>query len=201
MNEKVRQFNHIYTLPMKSTDSDIVDDMEYPCYVQPFIQGVRCLYNPMRGFWNGRGIPFVVNLDHLKWESIYDITLDGVLTLPQGYTHRQTISATSRQNRLTPLLEYHIFDLVLYGTFEGRWNTFWKDYWDDECPKYDNKPQPVVRTPTYPIDNSNELEETIRFLLDREVIQEHIILRLNSCEYEMGQMNKDLRRIRTSNII
>ena len=195
MSEEIRQFNLIYTLPMRTITYHSMDGIEYPCYLQPFTPGIRCLYNPMRGFWNEKGIPFKVNLGHLKWESVNDITLDGVLTLPQSYTYRQTVSATTRQNKLTPLLEYRIFDMVLYGTFEGRWDTFWQSYWDDEHPKYENKPDRLMRTLTYLIDNSNELEETVGFLLDRGIIRDYVVLRLNSCEYKMGQKNRDVRKV------
>lgn len=109
-------------LPMLAQDfKSRKNTIKFPCWCQPKFDGVRCLFNPKLGFWSRQGKLFDnANLSHLAWNSVDYITLDGELMLPAPYTFQQTVSAVKKQSELTPLLEYHVFDAVIEGTFDSR---------------------------------------------------------------------------------
>lgn len=175
-----------YLLPMlaqdyKSKSKKIV----FPCAGQPKLDGVRCLFNNRLGFWSRQGKPFdAVDLNHLRWEELDIYTCDGELILPQPYTFQQTVSAIKKQNELTPLLEYHVFDFVIVGPFHSRWNMWQK--------LENNKPERVKKVPTAPLLDQSDVEDCLqKFLLEG---YEGLILRNLDGEYEVAQRSNDLQK-------
>ncbi|HYT41567.1 MAG TPA: hypothetical protein VEP90_04435 [Methylomirabilota bacterium] len=183
--------DNIYTLPMLAQDYKTrANKIVFPCFGQPKLDGVRCLFNPKRGFWSRQGKPFnAVDLSHLRWDSIENITLDGELILPKPYTFQETVSAIKKQNELTPLLEYAVFDLVVHGTFKGRWSTFLKDRCDD---KYPDKPARLYLVQTLPMYSIEDVHTWLQRYLEEGY--EGIILRNYEGEYEIGQRSVDLQK-------
>lgn len=185
------QFISIYTLPMLAQDYKArANKIDFPCFGQPKLDGVRCLFNTNRGFWSRQGKPFnAVDLSHLGWETIEEITLDGELILPKPYTFQETVSAIKKQNDLTPLLEYHVFDLVVHGTFLGRWLNFWKRVEDG---KYPLQPRQLYQVPTELIENTEDIQKRLFYHLSEGY--EGIILRNFIGEYEIGQRSVHLQK-------
>ncbi len=87
---------------------------QYPVYVQPKLDGTRALHRADVGFWSRKGkiyLPQVVQ--HLDLGLGSEVTFDGELILPMGYTFQQTVSAIKKFDpELSPLLEYHIYDIL-----------------------------------------------------------------------------------------
>jgi DNA ligase-1 len=60
-----------------------------------------------------------VDLSHLHFNTA-GCVIDGELILPKGYTFQETCKAIKKQRDTTPLLEYHIFDIVHSASFSTR---------------------------------------------------------------------------------
>lgn len=159
----------------------------FPCFGQPKLDGIRCLYNHKQGFWSRGGKPFnAVNLDHLRWEGIDIITLDGELILPEPYTFENTSSAVKKQNEFTPLLEYHIFDAVIAGPFRTRLKTL------QILKAETNMPFRTHLVPTPTLFNMSDVEVFLQEYLTQGY--EGLILRNMEGEYEIGQRSTDLQK-------
>jgi len=181
-----------YTLPMLAQDfKSKKHKIQFPCYGQPKLDGVRCLYNPALGFWSRQGKPFTaVNLDHLRWDAIEYITLDGELILPPPYTFQQTVSAIKKQNELTPLLEYHVFDMVTEGPFRSRYHSLKMIHIHQVI----NKTSKVTLVETVSLQDMSSVEGMLQTYLTEGY--EGLILRNASGEYEIGQRSNDLQKFK-----
>jgi DNA ligase-1 len=85
--------------------------IEYPCFVQPKLDGHRALYDGEK-FWTRKGklyLPDVVK--HLRFNT-HGYIVDGEIMLPPGYTFQETTSAIKKCNKNTPELQYHVFDVI-----------------------------------------------------------------------------------------
>lgn len=101
---------YIYPMLAKKFDEKKV---KFPCFIQPKLDGCRAIYIPEEKCFRSRKQKKFLHLDHLTTilEDI-DIPLDGELILPKGYSFQDTISALKRKNENTPLIEFHVFDIV-----------------------------------------------------------------------------------------
>jgi DNA ligase-1 len=97
----------------------------YPCHVQPKLDGVRALYVTEGGsFFSRLGKVFIHECtEHLIMKELRgsNVLLDGELILPAPYTFQDTIRAIKKfRSELSPLLEFHVFDVVLDEPWEDR---------------------------------------------------------------------------------
>lgn len=87
-------------------------DIKWPAYIQPKLDGFRCLSNGEIA-WSRKGKPFVPAVQELLKFNIGNAILDGELMLPkEEFTFQETVSAVKRRNKNTPLLEYHVYDIM-----------------------------------------------------------------------------------------
>lgn len=102
--------SYIYPMLAKKFEEKRV---KYPCFVQPKLDGCRAIYFPSERKFRSRKQKQFENLDHLV-KDLTDIKypLDGELILPQEYSFQDTISAIKRKNSKTPLLEFHVYDII-----------------------------------------------------------------------------------------
>lgn len=85
-------------------------------FIQPKLDGVRMLFDGTKG-WSRQGKLFLPEvLQHLLTNTNQYI-LDGELILPPPYSFQETVSAIKKyRESLSPLIEYHVYDLVLADT-------------------------------------------------------------------------------------
>lgn len=84
----------------------------YPCFIQPKLDGVRCLYNSAIGFWSRQLNAFDPKVTAHLTTDTGGLTLDGELLLPR-HTFQETISAIKKYRKdLSPQLIYVVYDLV-----------------------------------------------------------------------------------------
>jgi DNA ligase-1 len=102
-----------YELPMLAHSfTKRSHNIEYPCYIQPKLDGFRCMFDSKRGFWSRGGKPFeAADLSHLKFNTGGYI-LDGELMLPAPYSFQQTCKAIKKQREESTLLRFYLFDVV-----------------------------------------------------------------------------------------
>lgn len=111
----------IPTLPMLAHEfKKHSNKVTYPVFIQPKLDGVRCLYNGLN-FWSRKGKKFLTSVtSHLVFDTENQI-LDGELMLPPPYTFQQTVSAIKKYDpELSPQLRYYIYDVITDQTFEER---------------------------------------------------------------------------------
>jgi DNA ligase-1 len=174
-----------FLLPMLAKDhKDTAKRLVFPCWGQPKLDGARCLFHPKRGFWSRLGKVFPVNLDHLFWD-VGDVILDGELILPKPYTFQETMSAVKKQGDLTPLLEYHVFDIIMPGGFEARWRDFW-------TAQPANPPAQLIPVNTICMHGQDDVQRF--FALFMEEGYEGLILRNKEGLYEIGQRSHHLQK-------
>lgn len=178
-----------YALPMLAQDFKAKrHKLVFPCFAQPKLDGVRSLYSPGLGFWSRQGKPFTaVDLSHLRWDIDPHITLDGELILPHPYTFQQSVSAIKKQNELTPLLEYHVFDMVIAGPYRNRWMTL-----DSLSQQRVDRPEKLFIVDTNTLHDAKEVESSLHHYLS--IGYEGLILRNYEGEYEVGQRSSDLQK-------
>jgi DNA ligase-1 len=182
--------NSSYCLPMLAQDFKARKNaITFPCCGQPKLDGVRCLFHPQLGFWSRHGKPFnAVDLSRLRWDSLEYVTLDGELILPAPYTFQQTVSAVKKQNDLTPLLEYHVFDAVIMGPFHSRL----KSLQQFETDHASDKPEKLFIVPTVHLYCQSDVEAWLADYLRQGY--EGLILRNYEGEYEIGHRSPELQK-------
>lgn len=119
-------------LPMLAHDyTKVGHRMEYPCYVSPKLDGVRCIakITPTEVTMMSRGGKQYNVPDHLK-ETLLELlkssgeqslTLDGELYI-HGLSLQNIVSAVKKPNDDTPSLEFWIFDVPNDDIWEGRYH-------------------------------------------------------------------------------
>lgn len=96
----------------------------FPCYVQPKLDGVRGIYDPIRRQIYSRGESGVQhafkNLDHIISNLIHvTIPIDGELYSPH-LSFNELISALKSGNTPAFPIEFHMFDVITDHPFESR---------------------------------------------------------------------------------
>ena len=101
--------------------------IQYPAYIQPKLDGVRCLASKLNGdvmMWSRSGkvfdTPFLIK-DELINKLSEGQTLDGELYV-HGWDFQRIIRAVKKHRDDTDLLEYHIYDIPTRSSvgFESR---------------------------------------------------------------------------------
>ncbi len=108
-------------------DPDAPKHIVFPCYVQPKLDGVRCVTDGRR-FWSRAGHLFPEeNVAHLQatklWPGVVDDELvDGELIIP-GLKLNEIVSVVKRRNHPDRAqLEFHVFDVTAPLFFSQRRN-------------------------------------------------------------------------------
>lgn len=100
----------------------------YPCFVQPKLDGTRCIGIPRKGLFSRMRKSFP-HMEHIVAELNQlpaDVILDGELytdelTFQQivGLVKRETLREGNAENQVK--IKYHVYDMVSAGTFEERY--------------------------------------------------------------------------------
>lgn len=100
--------------------------VEWPAYVQPKLNGVRCLatkVNESTVKYTSRGGKDFATLEHLTPALLKRMkvgeTLDGEL-FTEELTFQEIVSAVKRKQDMTGLIQYWIYDVVMPGPFTAR---------------------------------------------------------------------------------
>lgn len=190
-------------------------NIKFPCYVQPKLDGVRCIYTDST--YNSRQGKKFTTLDQFTEEC--SILEDGVGAPPDGevYAHnddafmaaamteakeeakekdsedgkissfQSIIAAVKKKRESTKFLKYHIYDLVDENkTFEER-NKLLKDFFAKM-----EKPQYLVLVPTYECKNEADIVK-----YHNQFVQEGyegVIIRNKDGKYTLKHRSKDLQK-------
>lgn len=121
----------------------------YPCYVQPKLDGMRCLKDKTK--LTSRENKVIDTLPHIQEELKDLITLlDGEL-YAHGKTFQENMSLIKKHTEESSLIKYHVYDLVMVNTpFKARYDLL-KHYVED-C-------EHIVLVPTYVVNNEEELKK------------------------------------------
>lgn len=110
--------------------SDQGHKIKYPCYVQPKLDGIRCIAVVEDGqctLWSRTRKP-ITSMPHIvqELEAIFasvDVTLDGELYNHELKSNFEQIASMVRQEEPDPnhfLVQYHVYDIVSSATFKDR---------------------------------------------------------------------------------
>jgi ATP-dependent DNA ligase len=91
---------------------------EYPCIIQPKLNGVRCLLGPDGRAYKRSGLKMPV----LNYQfGAYDIWLDGEIYI-EGMSLQRIAGLCNRKepDDLTYMLRFHVFDVVTYDSCQER---------------------------------------------------------------------------------
>lgn len=165
-------------------------DIVWPAYVQPKLDGVRCLTDGVR-FWSRLGKEFDPEVvAHIDPKLMDVVTLDGELMLPQDqFTFQETISAVKKFDpALSPNLQYHVYDVVMPDqTFEAR--QAWLRKYFSVC-----KPANVIPVLTLPMTGETEmLAAHDQFVADG---YEGLMVRNRYGLYKLKDRSKDLQKVK-----
>lgn len=98
--------------------------VNYPCYQQPKIDGIRIAVKPDKTFWTRKGKQIPPNIvEHIAAVlPEVDYILDGELVLPKEYTFQETVSAVKKYNSNTSSLELWVYDVYTPDSYENRYS-------------------------------------------------------------------------------
>jgi DNA ligase-1 len=160
-------------------------DISFPCYVQPKLNGVRCIYQNGK-FMSRKGKEFTT-LSHLLPE------VKGLgINIPDGeiYVHGMTFQKIVRLLKKyrpgeTEKLEYWIYDQINNNTFQKR---------TDELFQKLDKTKHLIRVPTIVVKSEKEIKE----LHDKWIKEgyEGVIVRNINGLYKVKHMSKDLQKFK-----
>lgn len=96
------------------------DVVEYPCYVQPKLDGIRCITDGQR-FWTRNGNEFPrINVAHLRVTRL-PFLVDGELMICDGGDFEDLASIAKRAGHPnSEELELNVFDVITDGEFSQR---------------------------------------------------------------------------------
>jgi len=95
-----------------------------PCFLQPKLDGIRCVTDGQR-FWSRNGKLFpAVNLRHLQTKVAWPYLIDGELKAEGIHDFEDTVSgvknASTPNKKLAKSLRLHVFDVMTDEPFEDR---------------------------------------------------------------------------------
>jgi hypothetical protein len=178
-------------LPTKYSPSSVT----YPCYVQPKLAGQRCLYQ-FGAFQPWNGVSWAPNtLRHLSdpLSKIFNAStiLDGVLYV-QGWPLKRIQKALTEPSEDTPLLEFHVFDVVnFHRSFDHRYMAP-ASILIDSAHRHKAKPVETHRISG----NDQESGENEQYFFDKWISQGYdgMIYRLDDWPYSTGKTKYLLKR-------
>lgn len=107
--------------PMKAQNyKDFADRVVYPCYVQPKLNGLRCLSTDEQELMSKAGEPYKLPAHWLEdFNNLPEIPVDGEVFAGYqkqgGMSLQQINSAWKKPNINTPRLKYYIYDIPVSG--------------------------------------------------------------------------------------
>lgn len=165
-------------------------DIEYPAYVQPKLDGVRCLaqVKGRKVIYTSRGGKEFTTLDHLTPYILSQFKngeiLDGEI-FTEALTFQETVSAVKRKQEDSEKLEYWIYDLVVpSAAFKDREKTLRS--------RLTGETGPLVQVPTRIVPTEERMKE-----FHGKVVQEGFegtIIRNLVGEYKKDFRSKDLQK-------
>lgn len=190
--------------------------IKFPCYVQPKLDGIRCLsLDPDRsiGPCNRKFQPIFISrqgkqfktLQHLENETAqlltelssltkinvkHGICLDGEL-YTDDLNFQQIVSAIKRDepNALTDKIQYHIYDLAIS-------KIRYKERMDLLTAAFIKvKPTMLVNVPTYEIDRLESIDSFHSYYVDMG--KEGVILRNSNGLYQHDKRSYDLQKVKS----
>jgi ATP-dependent DNA ligase len=91
---------------------DHTDKVEWPCYIQPKLNGIRMLFDGTVGWSRGNKAVIPEVIQHLQFDTSGHV-LDGELMLPGNVLLQESMSAIKKfRPELSPTLIYHVYDVV-----------------------------------------------------------------------------------------
>lgn len=169
----------------------------YPCYVQPKLNGVRCLasMSPDPTYLSRTGKKYST-LSHLdEWIerfAIPGLPFDGEIYVHGSLTFQDIIAGVKREkstSELSKLLEYHVYDIADDSgiPFEERIEWIYKN-----LPKEDGIP--IKRVTSYMVDSEEEMMEAHDNFVDQGY--EGIIIRNLKGAYVFDNRSADLQKFK-----
>jgi DNA ligase-1 len=175
--------------PMLAKTFDKGKHLQFPLYIQPKIDGLRCLAQWKEGqvvLYSRTGCPFL-GLDHVRQdlqthlETNPNLVVDGELYSDKisfeelsGYCRRKKSIPTDQH------VVYHVFDVVMPNKFHER-----RSFFPPET-------QHVRRVPTYEITTMDQVKENLMLFMEQGY--EGIILRNRDGIYQDGHRSWDLQK-------
>lgn len=203
--------NELIFLPMLAKSFEdrkrfLTDEEDYPCDLQPKLNGVRCL-----AFWDkndrvklisrsGKEYKMSHIADELEPELPGNIVLDGEL-----YIHGmplQDLNALVRwsknKNPDSDKVEYHVYDLIDKNNLNLSWKErreLLKNFFSKSEEKFKSKFVKIVPVETNPVYTQEEVyEEQSNFLTKG---YEGAIVRLRNGKYKFGYRSSDLLKVKS----
>lgn len=115
---KEEALDHEEFTPMKAHNfNDYENRVVYPCYLQPKLNGLRCLTNDKKEMLSKAGEPYNYPEDWGKSISLLTTPLDGEVfsgyQKDGGLSLQKINSAWKKHNENTPKLKYYIYDIPI----------------------------------------------------------------------------------------
>ena len=161
----------------------------FPGFVQPKLDGVRCLLTD-DGFYSrsGKKILGVPELEKLTVDAFGNMALDGEL-YSNKMTFQEIVASVKRTKNIKEDLriEYHVYDIASSGTYRCREHMLFTMYWN-AVPK--TVWERVVLVDTCKVKNWEDIEHyMMRFL---SCGYEGLIYRVPAASYQFGKRSKYL---------
>jgi DNA ligase-1 len=183
---------------------DVKDKVVFPAYVQPKLDGCRCLaYKEAEGkvrLISRQNKEFGAWLDHIreavdKIASVGDI-LDGELYV-HGVPFQKVVSWIKKEQPATSNLQYHIYDRVSDECFADRSfaNALLLDPVGSEAAKPHVFPDScLVQVPTLSVESHEDVEKLHEKFVSEGY--EGAILRVGDCKYTQGYRSRQLLKVK-----
>lgn len=147
--------NEVVLLPMLAHSYEKhVKKIEWPCYAQPKLDGMRAFYDPNNNTWISRKGKPITTLNHLSGLLLEDvpknIILDGEL-YGHGMSFQECMSAIKKIGPTTSSISFHIYDVVMQNEPYDERLQYLKKL------KFDKSKVKLVHTKL--INDNNELKE------------------------------------------
>jgi DNA ligase-1 len=171
--------------------------IKFPCYVQPKLDGVRCLADVDDDDMNrylSRGGKEFDTLDHLNKEvaEIYphdtmnNVHLDGEIYCHNEITFQKIVAAVKKKSEDSPKLKYYIYDLATTGmSFEERKAKLEEIFKDQEL-------EHLVLVPSYEVKSEAEIVKYHEQFVEQGY--EGVIIRNKEGEYGFDERSNDLQK-------
>jgi DNA ligase-1 len=178
-----------------NTKKNKKNDITFPCFVQPKLDGLRCIIYSSNGQvkCQSRTGTFFDSLSHItnELETFYkhnNVVLDGEL-----YTDSipfEELAGLIKKKKLTEedkeklkIVKYHVYDIINNKTYENRLN---------DINSYIKNFQYAVKVPTYQVDNNSQFKDYFSQFI--QTGYEGIMLRNVNGLYRCNYRSHDLQK-------